>query len=173
MWKRKKTSITKYNVPPTVFNDSSMEYVNRNLINLFGDDIKFIECWGPEQMHCFYMEYVYLPKNYRIIFQGERGYPEFHIRNEDGDDCYIEYEKWSDNSLTLQYRMEQWVNLVYSAVINNKIAFSHNPRLYSEIPDSMKKKCPQCGSVDLRCAFNTRAIICNTCGFSGFRRPQS
>ena len=104
----------------------SMGMIDRLMKEYFGDSVKLVSCGGPFQMCVFGMDYLYLPKDYKITFECERSVIVVMVHDKSGnlfmphmiysEADYYHYEA-KDGDL------KQLVELVYKAISKNEIVF--------------------------------------------------
>jgi len=92
----------------------------------FGDSIKLVKYWGPVQMCVFYLEYEYMPLNYKIIIECERGFIVISAENQKGET----FSPWMIYPEADYYHFEdrpddvaQLVKLTHQALAEQRISF--------------------------------------------------
>lgn len=107
-------------------NHSGMKCVHDYMNQIFGETVELISYYGPVQMCVFWFEYMYLPQNYKIRVECERGFIQIELINEDGkkfspgmifpEARYYHFEDRKDD-------VHQLIELSYKAIVENKIVF--------------------------------------------------
>lgn len=109
----------------------SYEYVGMRRIDqlmrdYFKDSIKLVKYWGPVQMCVFYLEYEYVPMNYKIIVECERGIFNIEVVNQDEKRFFpymiypgINYYHYEDRIEDVK----ESVSLTHKAISKNEIVF--------------------------------------------------
>lgn len=95
----------------------------------FEEEIMLVNYWGPVQMCVFYLEYIYLPLNYKIVIECERGYITIKVINKEGlifspwmiypDANYYHYEDRITD-------VKELVELTHQAIVKEEIVFWDN-----------------------------------------------
>lgn len=103
-----------------------MRSADKLMRDYFKDKINLVNYWGPVQMCVFYLEYVFLPLNYRIVIECERGFITICIKNQENkrfspwmiypDANYYHYEDRIND-------IEQLVKLTHQAIVKQEISF--------------------------------------------------
>lgn len=92
----------------------------------FKDSIELVKYWGPVQMCVFYLEYEYLPSNYKIIIECERGVITICVKNEEGEMFSPSMIYPSAKYFHYEDRIEdirQLVELTHQAIVKCEISF--------------------------------------------------
>lgn len=58
-----------------------MKQCHKTMIKIFKEDIELVNYWGPVQMCVFYLEYHYVPYQFKIILECERGFLTLTVKN--------------------------------------------------------------------------------------------
>ncbi len=103
-----------------------MQYINDTMKRIFKDTVVLENYWGPVQMCVFNLEYHYLPKNYIITFECERGVLVVEAKDPEGrrfspgmiypEANYYHYED-------VDRDIDQLVSLTYKAIRNQEATF--------------------------------------------------
>lgn len=111
----------------------NMRNVHNTIMKRFGsDELKLTNHGGPVQMSVFSLEYHYIPKDYLITFECERGF--LVIIVEDKNDNYFwpsmiypeaDYFHYAD----VKKDIAQLVDLTYKAIKENEIVFQTDRKL--------------------------------------------
>jgi hypothetical protein len=109
-----------------------MSRADRLMRQYFGASVELVKYWGPEQMCVFYLEYKYIPLDYKIIIECERGFIIISVTNQIGEKFspwmiypeadYSHYEDKAEDVLQL-------VRLTYQAIDKKEISFCSDDKL--------------------------------------------
>lgn len=104
----------------------NMKNFHKIMLDIFGSDVQLVEYWGPVQMSVFYLEYHYLPCDYKIIMECERGFIVIEVQNKAGDVFWplmifpkANYFHYAD----VEKDVRQLVELTHKAIKENLIIF--------------------------------------------------
>lgn len=61
-----------------------MKRCHEIMLEIFKEQIELVKYWGPEQMCVFYLEYLEIKYNYKIVLECERGFITINVKNQDG-----------------------------------------------------------------------------------------
>lgn len=110
----------------------------------FGEDINLTSYYGPVQMCVFGLTYKYIPMNYMIEVECERGFITLSVKNDEGQS----FSPWMIYPESRYYHFEdnekdviQLIELVYKAINNQEIIFMNDEerlKLFSGIKFVMR-----------------------------------
>lgn len=63
----------------------NMKNCHRIMMEIFGDEVKLLNHWGPVQMCVFELEYLYIPLGYKIVMVCERGFLVIEVQDKEGN----------------------------------------------------------------------------------------
>lgn len=103
-----------------------MKKAHKTMQEVFQDLICLDRYYGPAQMGVFGLEYSYLPDNYKIHIESERGIITIMVKNDENKVFYPSmiynealYYHYSDN----EKDVFQLINLTYKSIIRKEIIF--------------------------------------------------
>ncbi len=104
----------------------SMGTIHDRMLSEFGDDIRLTSCWGPVQMCVFEIGYKYLPKDYSIVWECDRGIITVIVKDAEGKRFWpsiiypeAHYYHYED----VQKDVAQLLELLIRAIKNDEIVF--------------------------------------------------
>ena len=104
----------------------SMGTIHDRMLEAFGDDIRLTLCWGPVQMCVYEIGYTYVPKDYSIVWECDRGILAVTVKNKEGKRFWpsmiypeAEYYHYED----VKKDVAQLLDLLIRAIKNDEIVF--------------------------------------------------
>lgn len=108
------------------YEHQGMRRADRLMRDYFKDSVELVKYGGPVQMCVFYLEYDYLPLNYKIVIECERGVITICVNNQEGQSFsprmiypeakYYHYEDKPED-------VAQLVKLTHQAIVKREIIF--------------------------------------------------
>lgn len=108
-----------------LFEHSGMRNIDRLMFKYFGKNIELVNYWGPVQMCVFCLEYRYLPLDYTIRIECERGVVVLGIKNREGKSFCPTYLhppircRYED----VEADMDELVRFAYEVIRDNQVDF--------------------------------------------------
>jgi hypothetical protein len=113
-----------------------MKKIHETMLTFFGKTVELVNYWGPVQMGVFYLEYTYMPSQYKIVVECERGFITILVTNQVGNHfspgiLYPEarYYHFED----VDRDIYQLVNLTYRAIDRKEIQFYTHKEMQKRI----------------------------------------
>ena len=104
----------------------AMKNAHKTMLEIFQDGICLEKYYGPVQMGVFGLEYIYLPKKYKICIESERGIITIMVKNDENKFFYpsmIYSEANYYHSADNEEDVFQLINLTYKSIIKKEIIF--------------------------------------------------
>ena len=104
----------------------AMKNAHKTMLEIFQDGICLEKYYGPVQMGVFGLEYIYLPKKYKICIESERGIITIMVKNDEDKFFYpsmIYSEANYYHSADNEEDVFQLINLTYKSIIKKGIIF--------------------------------------------------
>ncbi len=103
-----------------------MKHCHKTMIKTFKNTVVLTKYWGPVQMCVYYLEYDYMPKNYKIILECERGIITIKVSNQYKNEfspwmVYPEFRYFHYQDVDKD--IKQLIDLTYIAINNNETKF--------------------------------------------------
>lgn len=129
----------------------NMKNCHRIMMETFGDELELVGHWGPVQMNVFNLEYRYLPLDYTISLDCERGFITIQAQNKDGEIFWplmifpeARYYHFAD----VEKDILQLATLMRKAIKENLIIFEPTgTTAYANISQKAKNECDYCSDV--------------------------